>query len=702
MRRHGDLARAREIAAEALDVSRASGSAEALAGALNTMAGILHTEGDYAGSLEHTFEHLKLRQAIGDRVGEVKCLNNLGLIYTALGDYPQALEFLTGAHRIVQESALEPRIELPCLANIGLLYENINDLDQALAYYQRALDLSRDSEDRASEALCRLNASNVLQRLGRLDEALENLEEALVLARETEVRLPEMHAHYCIGQAREAQGDLEGAFAALNEALRLATESGDLERQVSSLLALGGLHLRRRDFPTALETLQHALELAADAGMKREVFEVHEKLADAYRLAGDPASALEHYVEFHRLEREIFNEESERKTRVLAIQFEVEKSQREAEFYRLRIELESRAREQAESEVRERTRELEAAQIEVVTRLALAAEYRDDQTGDHTWRVGWYSALLGRELGLSSDDVDLLRLAARLHDVGKIGTPDAILLKPGKLTLAEYRTMESHAAIGARILSGGQSRLLRVAEEIALTHHERWDGRGYPRGLCGEEIPLLGRVVAVADVFDALTSERPYKRAWAPQEAMEEIERQAGRQFDPRVVEAARRVLTPQSLSEAALALSSGPGRTTAVHDLEVHWAGAAYIDPLTGLGNAAAFESDLENELLRAARRGYGVRVLSVRISAPDSDQAAEVERALALALRAQLRGAGRAYRVEDGAYAAIITSDGGDLDLEAAVAAALAAVAAEGLDCGRPAVEVTAYPPAAQGGSA
>jgi putative two-component system response regulator len=199
-----------------------------------------------------------------------------------------------------------------------------------------------------------------------------------------------------------------------------------------------------------------------------------------------------------------------------------------------------------EAKVRERTRELESAQIEIIERLARAAEFRDDNTGQHTERVGQMASLLARELGLPDAQVSLIRRAAPLHDVGKIGIPDAILLKLGKLTSAEFELVKTHTTIGARILSGSRFSLLRLAEEIAFSHHERWDGSGY-EGLIGDRIPLAGRIVTVADVFDALTQKRPYKPAWPVKEAVAEIERQRGRQFDPNIVDAFLRIIEHQN-----------------------------------------------------------------------------------------------------------------------------------------------------------
>lgn len=191
-----------------------------------------------------------------------------------------------------------------------------------------------------------------------------------------------------------------------------------------------------------------------------------------------------------------------------------------------------------EQQVAERTAELGDSQIEILTRLARAAEYRDDDTGQHTQRVAHTSALLAQVMGMSESEVEIIRLAAPLHDVGKIGVSDLILLKPGKLTDDEFAIMKSHAALGAALLSNGHSDVVQAAERIAGSHHERWDGRGYPNRLAGEQIPLEGRILAVADVFDALTHARPYKEAWAVEEAIAEILRQSGTQFDPAVVEA--------------------------------------------------------------------------------------------------------------------------------------------------------------------
>ena len=191
-----------------------------------------------------------------------------------------------------------------------------------------------------------------------------------------------------------------------------------------------------------------------------------------------------------------------------------------------------------EAMIAERTRQLDDARAETLRQLALAAEYRDDETYQHTERVGHVAARIALGLELPAGQVTLLRQAAPLHDVGKLAIPDRILLKPGKLTKDEFDVMKTHAELGSRLLSSGSSPVLQMAAVIAATHHERWDGAGYPKGLTGEAIPLVGRIVAVADVFDALIHDRPYKAAWPLELAIEEIARCSGTQFDPRVVDA--------------------------------------------------------------------------------------------------------------------------------------------------------------------
>jgi len=208
-------------------------------------------------------------------------------------------------------------------------------------------------------------------------------------------------------------------------------------------------------------------------------------------------------------------------------------------------------KEQLEHAVRERTAalndaisrltqiqfDLRASQEETIYRLSRAAEFRDDETGQHLQRMSRYCQVIARRIGLDEATCELLRIASPMHDVGKLGIPDRILLKPGRLTPEEFTVMKGHAEIGYRILVGSEATPLKMAATIAHTHHEKWDGNGYPRGLAGEDIPLYGRIAAIADVFDALTSARPYKPAWKLEDALTLMRQNRGTHFDPNLID---------------------------------------------------------------------------------------------------------------------------------------------------------------------
>ena len=191
-----------------------------------------------------------------------------------------------------------------------------------------------------------------------------------------------------------------------------------------------------------------------------------------------------------------------------------------------------------EGMVEDATRDVRAREKETLMLLARAGEFRDEDTGYHLVRMARYSCLVAGAIGLSAEEVETVELAAPLHDIGKIGIPDQILLKAGKLDDGEWKLMQRHPVLGHEILKGSASKYVRMGALIALGHHEKYDGSGYPNGLVGDHIPLSARIVAVADVYDALTSIRPYKQAWSAEDAFAQLQAQRGRHFDPRVVDA--------------------------------------------------------------------------------------------------------------------------------------------------------------------
>jgi putative two-component system response regulator len=196
-----------------------------------------------------------------------------------------------------------------------------------------------------------------------------------------------------------------------------------------------------------------------------------------------------------------------------------------------------------EALVSARTAELVETRLQIIQRLGRAAEYRDNETGMHVLRMSHIARLLALQLGMGEEFAELILQAAPMHDIGKIGIPDRVLLKPGKLDAEEWEIMKRHTTIGAEIIGDHPSELLRTAHTVALSHHERWDGSGYPHGLAADAIPEVARVVAVADVFDALLSNRPYKRAWSTEDTVSHVKSESGRHFDPRAANALLEVL---------------------------------------------------------------------------------------------------------------------------------------------------------------
>lgn len=197
-----------------------------------------------------------------------------------------------------------------------------------------------------------------------------------------------------------------------------------------------------------------------------------------------------------------------------------------------------------EERVQERTKELNETRLEIIRCLGHAAEFKDNETGMHIIRMSKYSQIIALDAGLPEDEADLILNAAPMHDIGKIGIPDGILQKPGKLDKEEWEIMQTHCGIGYKIIGEHTSKLLISAALAALAHHEKWDGTGYPGGIAGKDIPVIGRIVAIADVFDALTSERPYKKAWPVDQALDLIKKESGRHFDPDLASGFMRQIT--------------------------------------------------------------------------------------------------------------------------------------------------------------
>ncbi|MEX2534626.1 MAG: tetratricopeptide repeat protein [Trueperaceae bacterium] len=714
----GQLEDASEHFSRALEIAQGQNDSGSVADALNLQAGVLSALGDYVGALDHLDQGLEIASQKGLPERQANILSNVGGLHTQLGDYPRALESLKAAYELIRKVAPGTRSEAINLISLGHLYRDMGDGAEAQQFYAKAREVGRKTDDLMVEVVSLNSLANVFGRGNEWNHAGELYNEALEMARRLGVRQYEIDNLDGLGQVHAALGEFEHAYEVHLQALSTSREIGDHEGEVDALINLGRDCLALEKPAEARSCLEESLGVAESIERKRALFDAHELLSKAYEREGNLALALHHEREYHRVEKAVFNEESERRSQQLSVQFELERARHEAEAYRL--EIVEQAHKEAEARVLERTRELEGAQLEIVTRLAIAAEYRDDETGEHTWRVGRNAASIARVLGWSEDDAKILSSAARLHDVGKIGVRDAVLLKPDSLDVTEFDLMRTHTTMGASILSGGQSRLLRLAEEIALAHHERWDGRGYPLGLAGDTIPLPARIVAVADVLDALTHERPYKRAWSTSEALAEIRRHSGSQFDPQVVEACMVVFREDGELSPLDAAPDGRGRflpersrrhvgqnvaglgkhfgkvlAERTHELEAARRDAedaalkmkemAFTDPLTGLKNRRAFEADLEAEIMRAQRFGDRVAVLAIDLDALKQTNDTlgheigdELLREFGRAIEHHLTGLGRVYRVGGDEFSAILANSqvSGVHDVMSQVELAVAAV--------------------------
>jgi putative nucleotidyltransferase with HDIG domain len=501
---------------------------------LNMIATVYMTLREPAEAFSRLEQVLSLQQALGDARGEAMALINIGSVQNDFGSYDKSLECLIHAHQIIT-TLKDANLETTCLINIGVTHLFMEQPDQAIAFFKQAGELGRSQRHHFNEILSLIRLGEAHNALKEHQVAKNLLQTTLFKARDNQ-RYLETSILALLGTTHLALSEIKEAKDYFGLALIQAEATNDREAHFDALIGLGQTSLVLNQTSQAIEYLEQALGLAVRTEQKRSASNAHQHLSVAFEAAEQPGTALEHFRQHHRLEREILNEDTARKTKNMTMQLDLERSRHEAETYRLRTQVFEEANMMLEQKVFERTQELEEARVEVVMRLAVAAEYRDDHTGQHTFRVGHTSAMIARALGVPDEEVETLRMAARLHDIGKIGIPDLIMLKPAKLSFDEFERIKTHTTIGAQILSGGKTPLLKMAETIALTHHERWDGKGYPRGLAGEDIALLGRIVSVADVFDALTSERPYKRAWTAAQARAEIESKSGTQFDANVV----------------------------------------------------------------------------------------------------------------------------------------------------------------------
>jgi diguanylate cyclase (GGDEF)-like protein len=675
----------------------------------NDLSGVMDIQGRQLESMSFLEEALVIYRDLHDVRGQAVCLCNIGGLKASLGQFNEALDCLAVALDF-SKSIDDTKLSITILLNIGYNCGSINLYERSLHYYEEARDLAKAIQSHDIYVTCLVNEGEVLLNISDFSRAEERLSTSLKLAEQYGFTHLRITALVNLGTYHERRGSWQAALHHHKEANELARNIDYAEGQLDSILNLGRVNVDHGEPLHAADQLHEALRLANQLDRPKSRRDAHQHLSRLYKQSGQLDLALQHFEAFHTEEQALFSTERDKTTRTLMMQFDVERAQTQTRAEREQREHAETLQARAEEQVRERTAELEQTQMEVVGRLAMAAEFRDDATGEHTRRVGIGAALIAESLGLSREFTETLEIAARLHDVGKIGIPDAVLLKESKLSVVEFEEMKRHTLIGGRLLSGGRSEVLNMARQIALSHHERWDGNGYPYGLTGQEIPLVGRIVALADVFDALIHKRPYKSAWEKADALAELARQRGRHFDPELTDAALLVFGSGRYEAALLqedqtrtlpgsSSDSSRGNTasrteaanweleamrlqyeqtlesrtreleTARYQAEVQveqLRRAAFTDVLTGLHNRRAFETDL---LVFAEQAQYNERPLCV-ISLDldglkhvnDSGGHASGDALISLVarqLQQHFEPSGRVYRMGGDEYVVLLWSD-------------------------------------------
>ncbi len=402
---------------KALDLARDTHDTVSEGLALNQRAGVHHNSGDYALALRDLTRSLELAKHHGDEQRTANTLINMGIISTKLADYPKAIAVLSEAHKLVRETLQDRTLEGQCLVNLALLYEDMGENSKALETHQLAKQTVSGLDNRVLEAITTVNLGYAHKRLGHNEAARQQFEEALELARDIQFSKVEIAALDGLGQLYTALGETHKAVTLHREALEHSRNASDSENEIDALLNLGRNFLAAKEPQQSLEVLSEALLLAEKIERKKSVIEAHELLAGAFEQLGNLPKVLEHFRAFHHLDKALFNEEREKKTRQLSIQFDVERARYEAETYRIRTEIEQGAREHAEATVRERTLELVqsnetiAQQKQVLQEKVLELRQLLEQNETLRERL-----MLAAQRNTTLNEKSLRRLSAELHD----------------------------------------------------------------------------------------------------------------------------------------------------------------------------------------------------------------------------------------------------------------------------------------------
>ena len=468
-------------------------------------------------------------------------LHLLAVIHYQASNFAAALDHGLRAlqiYRITDHAGDEARI----VHTIAAVYQAMGDHERAIATYRQALAVNEPLGRSDIDAMVLGNLARLLGRRGRHAEAIEIGQQALTTAR--------LHAPVLVGSVL---ADLAEAYVGIDDGANavscfaLARDDwaqrqaggGELApaEQLGVMLSEARVAVQQQRIGDAISTLRTALDLAQRTDHRQLELEIQDLFATALHQAGRYREALEMRERHFALHREIFNDAADLRLRTLQIAHDNATARHQMEITKLKtVELVTHfASEHVDPD---------AYHLEAFERLAALAEMRGGNTTRHTSAVGDLAAEIGHAMGRPPEWCERLRLAARLHDIGKVAVADATLLKPGPLTVEEYNDVKQHTVLGRRLLSGVSTELFALAAEVAWTHHEWWDGSGYPNSLTGEAIPLSGRIVAIADVFDSLANCRIYKREWDLVESVRFVVSGGGTQFQPELVAAFATVMT--------------------------------------------------------------------------------------------------------------------------------------------------------------
>ncbi len=531
---------ARALVQQARVLARARSDEAGEAEALYRLAGGSYGDGDAHVAFGIALEARDLAHKCGAVVVEVWALNLVGIIHYNAGNFSEALAstlralelYRTTDHRVDEGNVLN---------TLAVIYHSLGDLDRAIVTYEAALTANKGLGRPELDAIALANMAKVRFERSEHLLAVSLGESALELAREHgPAYVPDILAR--LAGAYASLSALDRATMCVDDADAILAERASRQAElppssaIAVRLARAKVLIAQGEPEAATLAYEQAIVLANAASLPEAVLQAHHEVAELYKGLGRFEEALAHQEARFSVNQELFNRGTDLRIKTLQIVHDTDAARHQAEILRLRTG-------ELEELVQVRIGELEQHHAEAFQRFAELADHAETGAGHHTVLVGDLAVAIALELGEDEIWAGRLALAARLHDIGKVAVPETIRLKPGRLSREEMEVMKTHTTIGHEILSGSDSPLLQLAAEVALSHHEQWGGGGYPLGLRGADIPISGRIVTVADVFDALVSARSYKAAWSPEAAVCFIIEAGGTRFEPRVVAALVRVL---------------------------------------------------------------------------------------------------------------------------------------------------------------